>query len=63
MKKKKLKKKYFNKGVKTAKKQVLKYLHSEEYYKILFNELENICSKCPYRNPIFFKNNKEIWQE
>ena len=45
MKKKKLKKKYFNKGVRAAEKQVLKYLNSKEFSKII---KESLCDKCPY---------------
>ena len=45
MKKKKLKKKYFNKGIKATEKQVLKYLNGKDFRKTI---KESLCDKCPY---------------
>ena len=45
MKKKKLKKKYFNKGARATEKQILKYLNSKDFRKTI---KESLCDKCPY---------------
>lgn len=45
MKKKKLKKKYFSKGVKATEKLVLKYLNSKDFKKTI---KESLCDECPY---------------
>ena len=54
MKKKKLKKKYFNKGARATEKQILKYLNSKDFRKTI---KESLCDKCPYCKRL------EIWQE
>ena len=44
-----IKKKYFNKGVRAAEKQVLKYLNSKEFSKTI---KESLCDKCPYHKQL-----------